>query len=181
MSMSASFAGDGEQPLLLEQDVPVGEVWSASAGNWSGSEQQVDLAAPKGAEAIAELVLPEPDLAVGVLDPEHLGHLEDELRGGTRRRLTCVPGGSGTPGCLTERPSRAPPPLRDRRLPEPVCNSAGVSGWDCLLKTGSGVRGPDRADRGSPPGGDAGDWRGAQDGRRTARPGEERTLDCAAD
>jgi hypothetical protein len=45
-------------------------------------EHHLDLALPQQAEAVAELVLPDLHLAVGVSGLEHLGHLEHELAGG---------------------------------------------------------------------------------------------------
>jgi hypothetical protein len=68
-----------EQSVLLEQDAAAGEVRLAGAEDGHRGEQHVELARPQGIEARAELLLVVRDLAVGVLGPEGLGHLEDEL------------------------------------------------------------------------------------------------------
>lgn len=75
--------GDGEQPLLLEQDPPLDKVGLAGAADGHGGEHQADLVPPEGPEALTELVLPELDLAVRVLCAKALGDLEDELARGS--------------------------------------------------------------------------------------------------
>lgn len=74
--------GHGEQLALLEQDAAAGEVRFAGAEDGHRGEHHVELAAPEGTEARAELLLVELDLAVGVFGPEGFGHLEDEPAGG---------------------------------------------------------------------------------------------------
>jgi hypothetical protein len=71
-----------QQADPLEQDAAGGEVRFAGPENRHCGQQHVELAVPERTEARAELLLVERDLAVGVLGPESLGHLEDELAGG---------------------------------------------------------------------------------------------------
>jgi hypothetical protein len=72
-----------QQLILLHQHAARGEARLAGAAGGPRAEHHVDLAAPEGTEAAhAELVLVGLDLAVGILGPEDLGHLQDELAGG---------------------------------------------------------------------------------------------------
>jgi hypothetical protein len=72
----------GDLLVLLEQDAAAGDVRFAGVEDGHRGEHHVELAALEGTEAHAELLLVEPELAVGVPGPEGLRHLEDELAGG---------------------------------------------------------------------------------------------------